>query len=254
MTKSAAERFSDTAAGYAAAMAPSVRRMALEVVRRAGLGPGERVLDVGTGTGSAAAAARGDGREVIGVDAAPGMLEIARREVEGVTFHQMDMASLSFEDATFDALLAAHVLHFADDQVATLREWLRVARPGGRLSLSLPGPEEAGPVPVFAEVYERFGVGLARRWPTEASLAALVADAGWAEIRVEADPTTAVELLDEEHFRLWRTIGTQGAMSASLSPEDQAALTEEMLAVTPRTEEGGFRIPFGTLYATAVRG
>ncbi|MGH2428677.1 MAG: hypothetical protein ACRDGV_07300 [Candidatus Limnocylindria bacterium] len=29
------------------------------------------------------------------------------------------------------------------------------------------------------------------------------------------------------------------------------ALTDEMLAVTPRTPEGGYRIPFGTIYLTA---
>jgi ubiquinone/menaquinone biosynthesis C-methylase UbiE len=253
VTKSAAQRFSDTAAGYAATMAPSVRRMALEVVRRAALAPGERVLDIGTGTGTAAAAARGDGREVIGVDAAPGMLEIARREVEGVEFLDMEMAALAFGDAVFDAVLAAHVLLFADDQGAALAEWLRVTRPGGRLSLSVPGPEEATSKPIYGAIYERYGVGLARRYPTAASLEALVAEAGWREVRVEADPSTAVLLADEEQFRLWRNIGTQGATASELTPEQHAALTDEMLAVTQRTEDGGFRIPFGTLYATAVR-
>lgn len=253
MTRSAAQRFSDTAAGYAATMAPSVRHMAHEVVRRAGLQPGERVLDIGTGTGTAAAAARGEGREIVGVDAAPGMLEIARREVEGVEFLEMEMASLAFPDASFDAIVSAHVLLFADDQRAAVTEWLRVTRPGGRLSLSVPGPEEAGSKPIYGAIYERYGVGLARRYPTAASLQELLANAGWTEVRVEADPSTAVFLRDEEQFRLWRNVGTQGATAAELTPEQHAALTEEMLAVTPRTDDGGFRIPFGTLYATAVR-
>ena len=86
MPTTPAQRFSETAAGYAATMAPSLRPVAEAVVRRAQLQPGERVLDIGTGTGSAAAAARGEGRQVIGVDAAPGMLEIARREVPGARF------------------------------------------------------------------------------------------------------------------------------------------------------------------------
>lgn len=90
MPGSPAQRFSETAAGYAATMAPSLRPIAETVVRRARLRPGERVVDIGTGTGSAAAAARGQGRAVIGVDAAPGMLEIARREVAGVRFEEMD--------------------------------------------------------------------------------------------------------------------------------------------------------------------
>jgi hypothetical protein len=38
-----------------------------------------------------------------------------------------------------------------------------------------------------------------------------------------------------------------------LTPEQHAALTDEMLTVTPRTADGGFRIPFGALYLTARR-
>ncbi|HEX5578071.1 MAG TPA: methyltransferase domain-containing protein, partial [Candidatus Limnocylindria bacterium] len=60
--------FDATAEGYAATMAPSLRPVAAEVVRRARLQPGERVLDVGCGTGIAAAAARAAGAQVVGLD------------------------------------------------------------------------------------------------------------------------------------------------------------------------------------------
>lgn len=253
MPTTSAQRFSETAAGYAATMAPSLRPIAQAVVARARLRPGERVVDIGTGTGSAAAAARGEGREVIGLDAAPGMLEIARREVPGVRFEEMDFAALRLEDASVDVVLAAHSLLFATDQAAVLAEWLRVTRPGGRLSLSAPGPRELTPTAVYGEIYERHGIDTAGRYPTEASLAALATSAGWEHVETAADPSTAIVLPDEAAYRLWREIGARGAVTTDYTPEQHRALTGEMLAVTPRTANGELRIPFGALYLTARR-
>lgn len=251
--KTPAERFSETAAGYARTMAPSLRPIAIEVVRRANLAPDERVLDIGTGTGTAAAASRGEGRTVIGIDAAPGMLDIARAEVSGVDFRAMDFAALDFEDATFDAVLAVHALLFATDQVAGLREWLRVARPGGRLSVSVPGPDEVTPSAIYGEIYERYGIETAGRYPKPDGLAVLAAEAGWSDVQTDADSATAIMLPDEEAFRIWREIGSRGAATADFTAEQHRALTDEMLAVTPRTADGGYRIPFGALYLTAHR-
>jgi len=253
MPTTPARRFSETAAGYAVTMAPSLRPVAETVVRRARLQPGEKVLDVGTGTGIAAAAARGEGRTVIAVDAAPGMLEIARRDVPGVTFHEMDFAALRFVDGAFDAVIASHSLLFASDPVAVLAEWLRVARPAGRLSLSVPGPGSLTPTAIYGAIYERHGIDTTDRYPTADSLRQLALEAGWTEADTDADPTMAITLPDEAAFRLWREIGSRGAATAEYTPEQHRALTDEMLAVTPRTPDGAYRIPFGALYLTARR-
>ena len=234
-------------------MAPSLRPIAGAVVRRAALRAGERVLDLGTGTGIAAAAARGEGRAVIGVDAAPGMLAIARAEVPGVTFEEMDFTALTFADANFDVVIAAHALLFAADQPATLREWLRVTRPGGRLSLSVPGPAGVTPSAIYGEIYERHGIDTVGRYPSPETLAATVAAAGWTGVDTAADPATAIRLADADAFRTWRGIGLRGSATAEYTPEQHRALTDEMLAATPRTADGAYRIPFGTLFLTARR-
>ncbi len=254
MEKTAAQRFSETADGYARTMAPSLRHMAAEVVRRARVQPGESVLDIGTGTGTAAAMARGDGRRVVGVDAAPGMLAIARSDVDGVEFVESDFASLPFDDRTFDIALAVHALLFAADQRATMVEWLRVTRPGGRLSLSVPGPAEVTPSHLYRRIYEDHGIDTAGRYPTADSLARLAASAGWTGVEVMADPGTEIVLGSEDDYREWRTIGFRGAATAEYTPEQNTALTDEMLAVTPRGPDGSYRIPFGALYLTARRG
>ena len=253
MTGTPAERFSETAAAYAATMVPSLRPIAAEVVRRADLRAGERVIDIGTGTGHAAALARGAGREVHGIDAAPGMLAIARGEVTDVDFREMDFSALGYPDASFDAVIAVHALLFATDQVAVLGEWRRVTAPGGRLSLSVPGPDAVTPTAIYAEVYERHGIDTSGRYPTTESLADLAAGAGWTEVAVAAESRTAIVLEDEEAFRIWREIGSRGAVTADYTPEQHRELTDEMLTITPRDPDGRLRIPFGALYLTARR-
>lgn len=253
MPTSRAQRFSETAAGYAATMAPSLRPIAEAVVRRARLQPGERVLDVGTGTGSAAAAARGEGREVIGVDAAPGMLEIARRAVPDVRFEEMDFMRLRFAAGSFDALIAVHSLLFAADCVAALAEWRRVTSPGGRLSVSVPGPTSCTPTAIYAEIYDRHGIDTSDRYPTQDALAAWALGAGWTDIETDADPSAAIVLRDDAAFRTWRAIGSRGAATTDYTPAQHESLTDELLAATPRDARGRMRIPFGAIYLTARR-
>lgn len=248
-----ARHFDSIASGYARTMAPSLGPVAAEVVRRSRLRPGEFVLDIGTGTGNAAALARGEGRQVCGIDAAPAMLEIARAEIPDVTFEEMDFTALRFHDAIFDVVLAVHALLFADDQRAALAEWRRVTRPGGRLSLSVPGPTDVTPTAIYAEIYARHGIDTSGRYPTPTSLAELAHGAGWNAVEVAADPTTAIVLPDDDAFRVWRGIGSRGAATAHYTAEQHRALTDEMLAVTPRDADGSLRIPFGAIYLTARR-
>jgi SAM-dependent methyltransferase len=234
-------------------MAPSLEPIAREVVRRADLRPGERVLDLGTGTGIAAAAARGNGRIIVGVDASSAILAIARRSVPGVEFEEMDFEALRFGDATFDVVIASHSLLFAVDQETALGEWLRVTRPGGRLSLSVPGPTSRTPTAMYAAVYERHGIDTSDRYPTEATLRGLAAAAGWTAVETAADPTASIVLADEAAFRTWRGIGSRGAATARYTPEQHDALTDEMLATSPVARDGSYRIPFGALFLTARR-
>lgn len=238
---------------YAEAMAPSLRTMSAGVVWRAALQPGERVLDVGTGTGIGIEAARGEGRQVVGVDQSPEMLAVARRNLPGVEFVQADFAAMPFQDASFDVVIGVHALLFGDDPVAALREWRRVARPGGRLSLSVPGPSEHTPWSIYGAIYERHGITTARAtdYPTQPTLKGWAATAGWESIATDAEPRTAIRLADERLFDRWLSIGSRGAALRGRSDRERRALADDMLAVTPREADGTLRIPFGTLYLTA---
>lgn len=251
-TPAASAIFDASADGYAATMAPSLRPVAAEVVGRAQLQTGERVLDVGCGTGIAAAAAHASGADVVGLDGAPGMIAIARRDVPAVDFQVGDFNALPFQDGAFDAIISSHALLFAEDRTAALREWRRVCRSGGRLSLSVPGPEERTPGTLYAEVYRVHGVARTYDYPVAAELAGWARDAGWTDAVVDQDPTVAIRLPDSDAFVTWRRTGSRGAATAGWSEEQHAALTADMLAVTPRLPDGTYAIPFGALFLTAA--
>jgi len=248
----AREAFRDADA-YAEAMAPSLRTMAAGVVWRAALQPGERVLDVGTGTGVGIDAARGEGRQVVGLDRSAEMLAVARRNMPGVEFVEADFAAMPFEDASFDVVLSVHALLFGEDPVAALGEWRRVTRPAGRLSLSVPGPSQQTPSRIYGKIYEEHGITTARAtdYPTQSTLKAWVVDAGWQSVATDADPRTAIRLADERLFDRWLSIGSRGAALRGRSDRERRALADDLLAVTPREPDGTLRIPFGTLYLTA---
>ena len=107
-----------------------------------GVGDGTRLLDVGCGSGLACAIAAGRGARVSGLDASPGLIEIASERVPAGDFRVGDMVSLPWEDDTFDAVTFVNSFFFASDGAAALREAGRVARPGARVAVISWAPPE----------------------------------------------------------------------------------------------------------------
>ena len=104
--------------------------------------PGMRVLDLACGPGTLSkplAMSVTPGGEVVGVDLAPGMIELARaRGISNARFEVMDIERLSFPDASFDAAACGHGLQFVPDLTRALREAHRVLLPGSRFAASVP--------------------------------------------------------------------------------------------------------------------
>ena len=113
---------------------PWYRRWAL---RRAGLRPGMRLLDVATGTGLVARGAvrtLGEPGRVVGVDPSRGMLREARK-VLASPLVQGRAEALPFRDGLFDMLSMGFALRHVPDLEAAFREYRRVLKPGGRVVL-----------------------------------------------------------------------------------------------------------------------
>ena len=97
------------------------------------VGPGSRALDVACGTGDLAIALRGRGADVVGVDFAEKMLEIARRKEPAIEFRAGNALALDFPDNSFDAATVGFGARNFDDLDRGLREMARVVKPGGRV-------------------------------------------------------------------------------------------------------------------------
>jgi ubiquinone/menaquinone biosynthesis C-methylase UbiE len=107
-------------------------------------GPGERVVDVGSGAGmDSLIAARAVGREgaVIGVDMTPAMLERAQAAAleaaaSNVEFRQGLAESLPVQDGWADVVISNGVINLVPDKLGAYREIARVLRPSGRVQIA----------------------------------------------------------------------------------------------------------------------
>jgi len=110
----------------------------------AALQPGEVVLDLGSGGGlDVMLAARKVGATgfVYGVDMTDEMLALATRNaakagVSNVEFRKGQIEAIPLPDASVDVIISNCVINLSPDKGQTLRDALRVLRPGGRLAVS----------------------------------------------------------------------------------------------------------------------
>ena len=108
------------------------------------LGPGKRLLDIGSGTGWPALYVAGrSGCDVTLTDVPLQGLEIARERARqdgpagACWISAADGAALPFRSASFDAVYHSDVLCCLADKAAVLAEARRVVRPGGRMVFSV---------------------------------------------------------------------------------------------------------------------
>jgi ubiquinone/menaquinone biosynthesis C-methylase UbiE len=135
-------------------------RCALEA---SGIQDGMRVLEVATGSGEMfrrLVRANGSG-DTIGVDLSPNMAartqRSARHRFPSARTHcqAVDARHMPFRNDSFDAIFCCYLLELlsGDDIVCTIREFRRVLRDGGHLTLVLIGQN----TPMFNAIYKVLG-------------------------------------------------------------------------------------------------
>jgi ubiquinone/menaquinone biosynthesis C-methylase UbiE len=143
---------SDYALGYTNAEHDRLIRQARRIApiterlfREAGIGPGQRVLDLGSGLGDVsmlAARLVGPSGEVVGIERdgssiARAQARVAEAGLGNVTFIQTDANQIT-GDQLFDAAVGRFILMFLPDPVSVLRSLSRFVRPGGVLAFQEP--------------------------------------------------------------------------------------------------------------------
>lgn len=157
----------------------------------AGLQPGERVLDLGSGGGfDAFLAARqvGPAGQVIGVDLTTEMIALAqenaaRAGLSQVDFRLGDIEHLPVDAASIDVVMSNCVINLAPDKAAVFREAFRVLVPGGRLAIS--DMVAVGTLPAAIANDPAAYTGCIAGAAAVTDLERMIADAGFERVRVK---------------------------------------------------------------------
>lgn len=98
-----------------------------------------KVLEAGCGVGHVVLAMRSKGYNCFGLDYAPEIIQVLKKEFPDIPFDQGDIRCLPYEDSSFDGYVSLGVIeHFTEGQEQMLREAARVVKPGGLLFVSVP--------------------------------------------------------------------------------------------------------------------
>jgi demethylmenaquinone methyltransferase/2-methoxy-6-polyprenyl-1,4-benzoquinol methylase len=172
--------------------------------------PGMRVLDLAGGTGDLAldfARRVGDAGVVVLTDINAAMLGVGRRRLEdrgvvgNLRYALADAERLPFADQRFDAVTIAFGLRNVTDKEAALREMHRVLRPGGRVLILEFSEVRSEPLKLAYDAWSfgvlpllgrfiandedsyRYLAESIRKHPPQEELAAMMEDAGFADVR-----------------------------------------------------------------------
>jgi len=218
------------------------------LIEDAKIAPRQAVLDVATGPGEPALSLSklvGTEGKIIGVDAAPEMVEAARREAKRRGFQNanFDVAlagDLPFPENTFDAVVSRFGVMFFPSPIEGVREMLRVLKPGGRVAIAVWHFAEKNPFHYsVSQVVERYVASPAPvpdspdpfRFAEPGKLLTIVSSAGAAATSERLLRFTIRAQISVEDFWALRSEMSEKlrAKLATLSKEQMAKLKREVL-------------------------
>jgi SAM-dependent methyltransferase len=253
------------AATYDDLMGAVTARFVEPLLDAATVGAGTRLLDAACGPGSLAAEAAARGAEPVGLDLAPGMVELARERHPSLRFLPGDVEHLPFEDASFDAITAGFLLHHLPDPDRAVAEFARVLAPGGRIAATVwDRPERMRLLGLVNEALARAEVDPAGALPDgpdafgfadPPELAALLERGGFEAVEVRTLDVThrtrsAAELWDGLLGGTVRTTLQVNEQPPEVRERVRAAFAE--LAEAHRAPDGGLEVPVAAVLADAI--
>jgi ubiquinone/menaquinone biosynthesis C-methylase UbiE len=143
MSQQTVEAWDRIAPGYDRTNTPTQLWLGQEGLRRAGVRPGMKFLDVAAGSGALSIPAARLGAQVLAVDQSAAMLELltARARSEGLEIRTraMDGHALELDDRSFDVAGSQFGVMLFPDMPKGVREMSRVVVPGGRVLVTAYG-------------------------------------------------------------------------------------------------------------------
>ena len=230
---------------------PLFRPFAQEVLGRVAVAQNDRLLDVACGTGIVARLAReivGSTGRVVGVDASPGMIAVAKAAAPGIDWREGDAAHLPVgDDEAFDIVTCHQGLQFFPDKPAATREMHRVLVPRGRVALATWRSVEEIPImrdlQRIAERHLGPVVDQRHSFGDAEALRRLLVEAGFHAIQTET-VTCTIRMDDGAAFPRLSTMALVGmsavakAMSEEQRSQVSAAIADESVGAAQSYLEG----------------
>jgi SAM-dependent methyltransferase len=215
---------SDTA--YDSFMGRFSTRLAPLFANFAGVGRGDRVVDVGAGTGALADELLVRGAHVAAAEPSAPFVASLHRRFPGVDVREAGAEQLPWPDASFDAALAQLVVAFMHDAPAGLREMRRVVRPGGTVAVCMWDRDGMEMLTAVSRTRDALGHSRAEGpYRTRSSIEELVGAGAESEL-------LEVEALYSDFEDFWRALvggaGPAGAWAVSLDDAGRAAAQAEL--------------------------
>jgi ubiquinone/menaquinone biosynthesis C-methylase UbiE len=258
------------------------RPVAEALIEDAAIARGNSILDLATGPGEPAltiAEVVGPEGMVVGTDVAPEMVEAARREAdqrklqnarfEVVFSGGQGTDNLPFPDSTFDAAVSRFGVMFFPSPVDSLRDVLRVLKPGGKIALAVWYLQEKNPFDyVVTRIVDRFmnqyleptvpkpGASDMFRFAKPGDLVAVLASAGAAAVSERLLHFSIRAGLSAEEFWTLRSEMSEKLRTklALLSEPQKAALKREVIeAIRAYSSENGISIPAEVLIVSGAK-
>jgi SAM-dependent methyltransferase len=234
--------WADTADAYQEIFAKLTAHTIPLLLDAAGVGPGVRVLDVGTGPGPVARAAADRGAAVTAVDAEPSMVALAAENVPEAEVVLAVLPDLPFEDASFDAVVGNFVLNHLGRPRTALAGLRRVAKPGALIAMTFwPARNTAGRS-LKRRAFTAAGLDGAADLPAldpaedyprdEAGLAGLFREAGLRDVTTSVAEWDHRSTVEEWWEPMTRGMAAAGHTYLAQSPEDQAAIRRSYLELS----------------------
>jgi SAM-dependent methyltransferase len=218
----------------------------------AGVGPGDRVLDVAAGYGEPAltcARAAGPEGSVVASDISAEMLAFGRERaeragVDNIEFLESDAASLEFPGHSFDAAVSRWGIIFDPDGEGSAARVRGFLNPGGRMAISSWGPPDRVPflgIPVRTTM-QRLGLDppppgtpgpLSR--PTPEAIAGLLEGGGFSDVQTEETEVTFEFDSAEEFTTYVREIAPP--LTAMMAGQPEEVQRETWAAITDAARE-----------------
>lgn len=173
-----------------------------DALRRAGLRPGMRVLDVASGTGPTARAIRdivSDEALITCLEPSAGMLAESKKTLQ-CEHIQATAEAMPLADQSYDFLTMGFALRHVDDLEAAFVEYRRVLKPGGKallLELTLP---ESRIARFFLKLYFKYTLPFVVRICTGSKQAARMMWYYWDTMETVVAPETIVQALRQAGF------------------------------------------------------